>query len=408
MFRPMVVVSALLLAALPSVLPAQDAKPVSQSQSEPARTEADVDRLIHELGDASYESRRKAEEQLRSLGKSALPALQKAAEGHEDLEVRSRARRIVRAIENDGQGGLRARTREPRQERGSEPMPLWRDAVPAPQDLNRIFDEMFERMERDFGLDVPRQRFFRDEFFQDLRRQMQDLRVQGGAGEQRAYALRVGPDGVRLEVEEKDASGKSEKKVYEAPDMEAFRKEHPEVAKRYLGGDGVQFRLGFPQWNLGQPPMVLQPRGQGRFRVLPPAQIGEPEMAEPEAIPPGQRLGVQVSPVSEDVAEFLGLPEGVGLRVEEVQADTLAGTLKIQRGDVLVKVGEREIRGTEDVRAALKGIEAGATVRVVVNRKGQEQVLEAAKPATAEPKRELRRKAKAEQPEAGEPKAEIR
>ena len=38
-------------------------------------------------------------------------------------------------------------------------------------DVEGIFDDVFEQLERDFGMDVPRHRFFDDAFFKDLNEQ---------------------------------------------------------------------------------------------------------------------------------------------------------------------------------------------------------------------------------------------
>ncbi len=56
--------------------------------------------LIAQLGSESFEVRQEATRRLDSLGEAALPALRKAAEASDDLEVHRRATDLVQTIEN--------------------------------------------------------------------------------------------------------------------------------------------------------------------------------------------------------------------------------------------------------------------------------------------------------------------
>ena len=79
---------ALILTLLPLL-----AAPVAAQ--EPAKASADA--LIAELGDDSYEVRERATEGLIAMGEGAVPVLERALKS-EDLEVRLRAGRALRAI----------------------------------------------------------------------------------------------------------------------------------------------------------------------------------------------------------------------------------------------------------------------------------------------------------------------
>ena len=68
--------------------------------------------------------------------------------------------------------------------------------------------------------------------------------------------------------------------------------------------------------------------------------------------------------------DHLGLEEGLGLWVVEVQEGTLAEDLGVLEGDIVLEIGGVEIRGVEDVQKALGAIEAGEPVEVLVNRRG--------------------------------------
>jgi hypothetical protein len=60
--------------------------------------DADIERLVQQLGSDKFKEREAATNALNKIGKPALPALQKAATGSADEEVRSRAAQLVLAI----------------------------------------------------------------------------------------------------------------------------------------------------------------------------------------------------------------------------------------------------------------------------------------------------------------------
>lgn len=333
-----------------------------------------ADDLVADLGNENFRVRIQAEQKLRAMGKEALPALRKAADGSGDPEVQWRARRLIRQIERGEEGGLGRRPA--REERDLEPMDQRRMPF---EDMQRRFDDLFQQLERDFGMDIPRRRFFRDDFFQDLQSQMQDMeermrRWQGGMGQApgQSMSVQIGPDGVRVEQRVKNERGEEERKVYEAPDLKTFREKYPGVLEE-SGLGGTRLFWG------ATPDLRLQPFAPQE--PLRPLRLRQQEPAA-EAPPEGRRLGVVVRPeIAPELREYLGLREGEGLMVEEVQPDTLAQTLGIEPRDIVLRIGDRAIAGTEDVQRALGEIAGGGKVEVTVLRSGQRKVLTATKPA---------------------------
>lgn len=393
----MIDVRSLLLsgAVLAAGLTVQDPKPQEPASPPPAKAEApkpDVDALVRDLGSERFRARLDAERALRELGAAAVPALKQAAEASDDAEVQWRARRVLRQIEA-GKGGAglapRGRLDDEAPEAGDAPPD---DARPGQQSRSRRdmardqFDSLFERLERDFGVDVPRARFFDDRFFQDLQEQMK-----AGAGRSQGMSMQVGPDGaVRVEVEEQGADGKVEKKVYEAPDMESFRKQHPGVLQR--SGVGFNFPRGGMGWfrDFGgeMPPVAPQPpiTGRSRGQRAPDAGVAPFESLEPVAPPAGKRLGVTVrDEVPPDVRAYLELEDGVGLMVEGVQDGSLAQALGLQRGDIVTHVAGKAIGAPQDVQDALGGLDKGAEVDVAFVRKGVAKTAKAPKAEASEP-----------------------
>ena len=418
--------SSVLLATLFAVqdpTPVQDPRPEStppaaKQEPQTAPDAARLEELVRKLGAESYRDRLEAEKQLREIGKDALPALREAVEQGVDPEAGWRAKRLVRQIERGEAQGLRERSgQEPSAPQDAQdPQPGTRRAQRLERrqqesDIEQRFDDLFRNLERDFGMDVPRHRFFEDGFFRDLQSQMDAMREQmekamqqggpttgqrpgGGLGQGmgRGMSMQVGPHGVRVEVVERNEKGEEEKKVYEAPDMETFREKYPGVLDG-AGTGGIQFFLD-------RPPSGLRVLPRGRLDRAQPELDEEPGMVAP---PDDRRLGVRVrNEIPPDVREFLGLEEGRGLMVEQVQEGTLAESLGLRPGDIVLSVGEVAIGSTADVQKALAPVEAGKPVLVKVNRRGKELELTAPKPAAPVPAE------KKLEPRKGEAGGEIR
>lgn len=375
-------------AAVAASLPAQETQPKEPAGTPPAAKPdvpaPDPEALARKLGSDRYRERVDAEKALRELGAAAVPALKKAAEAGDDAEAQWRARRLLREIEaGKADGGLAPRGRD-------EEAPQGRQDRSRREPVRDEFESLFERFERDFGIDVPRARFFDDRFFRDLQEQMK-----AGAARSQGMSMQIGPDGaVRVEVEERGEDGKAEKKVYEAPDMESFQKQHPGVLGRngigfqFPGGGMGLFRGFGGPWTPGapQPPAAVRPRrGQPQPDVDVFDDFGDAAGAAPVPPPAGKRLGVSVrDEVPPDVRAYLELEDGVGLMVESVQDGSLAQALGLQRGDIVTRIAGKPIGSPQDVQDALGGVAQGAEVEVAFVRKGAAKAAKAPKAEAVE------------------------
>jgi hypothetical protein len=357
---------------------------------------------IRQLGSTEFKEREEAREKLLGAGKDALPLLETATKESGDPEVRWQARKLTREI---GRGKAPASEKGEKSQKGEALRQDDLDQPIAPRGfrggkrvgpLDERFDELFQQLERDFGMRIPRGRFFDDDFFKDLERQAQELRGPGGMdrfqGQGRGFSMQVSPDKVRIEIREKDQDGKDKNDVYEAPDLKSFREKYPEVARKYLhdtdgpGGMGLHFLdpFGTDRFRVVDPNGRLLLRGRGGARALRPDTQGqgEDEAAPPaaEEIPAGERLGVHIkADLSAELREFLGLQENQGLQVMEVLGGELADALGVKAGDILAEINGTRIAGTEPIRTTLKGLENDGEVRLQVFRKGEKLMLKGKK-----------------------------
>lgn len=375
-------------------------EPKAQEPAAPQTKEAarSVEQWIGDLGAESFKTRVNAEKALREMGDKALPELKKAAESADDQEVQWRARRLVRQIEKAPEQGLQRRAP------GTAPTPLLPhlrtpNQGGAPDDFQQQFERLFDAMERDFGVDIPRARFFDDNFFRDLQNQLPRN------GTSQGLSMQVGPDGgVRVEVKTKNDKGEVESKTYEAESMEEFERQYPGVLQQHGVGGG--FGLRFFQ-DPGSPLVqgwTMPPMDRQRWFAMPGSP--DPVQVDPAVEPPpaGSRLGVTIrQSIPEELREHLELDANTGLMVETVQPDTLAEAIGLQRGDIVTKIAGHAIGSASDVQKVLSAIDAGTSVEVTFLRKGAEKTASAKKAAAGAPPAE---KPKAERLEKRKSKAQ--
>jgi serine protease Do len=86
-------------------------------------------------------------------------------------------------------------------------------------------------------------------------------------------------------------------------------------------------------------------------------------------------IGVQLQPVTDDIADSLGLKEARGALVAEPQAGGPAAKAGIEAGDVITAVNGKDISDSRDLARTVSGLSPGTAMRVTVMRKGQEKAF---------------------------------
>ncbi len=82
-------------------------------------------------------------------------------------------------------------------------------------------------------------------------------------------------------------------------------------------------------------------------------------------------LGVRIQPVDEDIAEALGIDEGVGELVQGVQPGEAAEDAGLQPGDVVTAVNGEEVTPDNTLSRIVANIQPGTTVPLTYIRNGQ-------------------------------------
>ncbi|HEU4497866.1 MAG TPA: Do family serine endopeptidase [Sphingomicrobium sp.] len=109
-----------------------------------------------------------------------------------------------------------------------------------------------------------------------------------------------------------------------------------------------------------------------------PAEAAKPVI---DALRRGQRpergyLGVGLQPLDENIAAALGLPKDRGELVRSVVPGEAAARAGVQQGDVILKVGDREVTPDETVSYLIANTTVGTRVPVEIIRDGRRQTLQ--------------------------------
>jgi serine protease Do len=86
-------------------------------------------------------------------------------------------------------------------------------------------------------------------------------------------------------------------------------------------------------------------------------------------------IGVQIQPVTSNIAEGLGLKGTEGALVAETQADGPAAKAGIVSGDVITGVNGHGVKDARDLAKQIGSMTPGATIKLTVWRKGEEQSI---------------------------------
>jgi len=86
-------------------------------------------------------------------------------------------------------------------------------------------------------------------------------------------------------------------------------------------------------------------------------------------------IGVQIQPVTADIADSLGLKKAEGALVAEPQANGPAAKAGIESGDVITAVNGETVKDARELARTIGGLAPGSTVKLNVLHKGQDKVF---------------------------------
>jgi serine protease Do len=87
-------------------------------------------------------------------------------------------------------------------------------------------------------------------------------------------------------------------------------------------------------------------------------------------------IGVQIQPVTQDIADSLGMKKAEGALVAEPQANGPAAKAGIESGDVITSVNGETVKDARELARTIGGFAPGAAVKLNVLHKGQEKTID--------------------------------
>jgi serine protease Do len=87
-------------------------------------------------------------------------------------------------------------------------------------------------------------------------------------------------------------------------------------------------------------------------------------------------VGVQIQPITKEIADSLGMKETQGALVAEVQPNTPAAKAGIQTGDAILSVDGERLKDARDLSRRVASKSPGAKVRLQVVRDGKERTVD--------------------------------
>ena len=86
-------------------------------------------------------------------------------------------------------------------------------------------------------------------------------------------------------------------------------------------------------------------------------------------------IGVQVQPVTQDIADGMGLKQAQGALVADPQKDGPAAKAGIEAGDVITAVNGESVKDARELARVIGGLAPGSTVKLDVLQKGKSKVV---------------------------------
>ena len=86
-------------------------------------------------------------------------------------------------------------------------------------------------------------------------------------------------------------------------------------------------------------------------------------------------LGVQIQPVTEDLAESLGLDKAMGAIISDVTQDSPALKSGLKQGDTILKANGEDIDDAKDLSRTVAAVKPGSEIKVDIIRDGKRQTI---------------------------------
>src|SRR3972149_11811421 len=312
-----------------------------------------IEKLVEDLGADDFDTRENATEELKKIGSTALPALEKATKD-EDEERAARSESIIAAI--------KGKTTE--SDKPDAPLERFRksdikgSSVIISPDGVTISEKVFEN-----GEWVTKE--YKAKSIDEFKEKYPEIAKKYGVGE-------------KIKI------GKITPDRWRAPSDDDFEKELGELKKRmkgmlpreplspddtdeYIERLRKEMQEKFGKFGKIHPlPQPLEPKGDR-----------ETEPAEPEKSTAVEDFGASVKPADAPLQKQLNLEEGEGIVITSVKTDSAADKVGLKEHDIVLNVNGEKVDSVWSFRRKIKDALSKEEIAITVLRSGKEQTLKA-------------------------------
>ena len=100
------------------------------------------------------------------------------------------------------------------------------------------------------------------------------------------------------------------------------------------------------------------------------SRLGEQEENGEEAAPKQSKLGVNIRPLTPEMADRLNVPAGQGVVVQDVKPGSFADDVGLTRGDVILEINKQKVNSEEDFDRIQSSLKSGQDVVFLVRQRG--------------------------------------
>jgi serine protease Do len=106
------------------------------------------------------------------------------------------------------------------------------------------------------------------------------------------------------------------------------------------------------------------------FRIQIAERTDDKEIAASKGEKEETALGMTVSPLTPQLANQFGLPEGEGVVVIAVEPNSPAAEAEVREGDMILEIDHQSVKTLRDYNKYMDKAEKGQTISLLVRRKG--------------------------------------
>jgi serine protease Do len=100
------------------------------------------------------------------------------------------------------------------------------------------------------------------------------------------------------------------------------------------------------------------------------SRLGEQEENGEEAAPKQSKLGVNIRPLTPEMADRLNVPAGQGVVVQDVKPGSFSDDVGLTRGDVILEINKQKVNSEEDFDRIQSSLKSGQDVVFLVRQRG--------------------------------------